>query len=147
MEKKILCPFLFIDVKIYIAINREELKNRNICKLACYAIKQGHILAFRFHRSYDTNFNQLSPPRMAKQRKEMRQILHNKLQYDLPYVYIPFSDDALTDQTKAIEDAGFTVFGASMDCPKIYWNNRDQMQPSQFVKVFAGQLRKGLGQL
>lgn len=98
-------------MKISFALNKEDLEYRKIRKLARFAIKEGHNIVYRFHPKNDRNFQNTSPAKLVEQLAVIKQYFTEKFNYNLQYVFFPRVNHHLKKHTRAVEAAGFTVFG------------------------------------
>lgn len=100
------------DITFTIAISYQELRSRRHIKLINYAISQEHTLAYRFNPSYDRDFHAKDGAKLVAQLSQAKKMFMKQNQYELKYTFFPLSTHSLKKQVKAVEEAGYKVFGS-----------------------------------
>lgn len=108
------------DVSVTLLLSTDEIRSRSNNKFVRKLSKAGeHTLAYRYRPSYDgKKFRKVSPKRLAAQAKRAKKWFKRYYNYDLKYVFFPYTKHHCTKQVKAVQDAGFQVFGHSLYVPK-----------------------------
>lgn len=108
------------DVSVTFLLNQDEIRSRRNNKFGKKIAEKGeHNLAYRFRPKYDgARFRKVSPKKLVANCNRAKSIFKKNYGYDLKFIFFPWSKHHLTKQVKAVEEAGFTVFGNNFDLPK-----------------------------
>jgi hypothetical protein len=129
------------DIPLTIALGPAELRSRKLIKYINFAIANKVTLAYRFRSTYDRHFEKVSAERIVSTLDAAKKVFQEQYDYELTNVFFPNCHHHLTKQTEAVEGAGFTVFGNSVDVKKNFAHHSRSKVKHQFRKLS----KKGLG--